>query len=583
MIIRPVFQLLLLMFCTLGVYYPTIFAPFNSLDDQLLVNQLLNQHGFELSRHFSPGGTYDYFRPLLTLSFELDKYVGGLQETFMHFVNVLLHSINVLLVYLLALRFCKLDQQKAGWIPFTAAALFAVHPINSEAVNWIMGRTDILAGVFVFLSLIFLIRAFEKQSNLWLIGSALTFFLGALCKETALFMIPGACFLLLCHAEPHLRSWRGRWMTPAYYGIAILGYFSLRWNAFQVDRGVEFTNKVVSNVVETATQPALAAQSETATLFDLVTTLLKASGFYFTKLLQPLPLNFAIHRIESYYIVPGVILLLLLVWLAWRRKLVGWIMIVSASIAVSALFVVLTGLAWTPLAERYMYIPCGVLMVGLVSGSAMRLRKMAIERLGMLIVTLLIFLSGWVTANRNIVWQDNLTLYQDTVQKAPGFAPAVNELAVALRARNRHEEANQLLSSNQMPVSDNAMINKAVYYWEQGDYPAARDHLIQLLKVAPDNQKTRILEKLVDITTQYSNDIDNEALKQNGYRDILGWLERITAISTTGFNYYRIGRVHLVLGDKESAQTAFARAAELFPEDSLYKKPAEKLARDLAK
>jgi tetratricopeptide (TPR) repeat protein len=78
-------------------------------------------------------------------------------------------------------------------------------------------------------------------------------------------------------------------------------------------------------------------------------------------------------------------------------------------------------------------------------------------------------------------------------------------------------------------------------------------------------------------------DIDNDTLKQNGYMDILGWLERITAISTTGFNYYRIGRVNLILGDKNAAQKAFAKAAELFPEDSLYKKPAEKLARDLAK
>ena len=86
--VKPFYQILLLIFCTLGIYYPTIFAPLNSLDDQLLVNNLLNQEGFQLSRHFSPGGVYDYFRPLLTLSFELDRTVGGLQEPFMHFVNI---------------------------------------------------------------------------------------------------------------------------------------------------------------------------------------------------------------------------------------------------------------------------------------------------------------------------------------------------------------------------------------------------------------------------------------------------------------------------------------------------------------
>ena len=223
--IKPVYQLLLLIFVVLGVYYPTLFAPYNSLDDQLLVNQLLNQKGFSFARHFSPGGTYDYFRPLLTLTFEVDKYLGGLEETFMHFVNVLLHTLNVVLIYLLTRRLCFFVEREPDWIPFLAASLFALHPINAEAVNWIMGRTDIMAGSFVFLTLIFLLRSFEKRNLFWAAGSAVTLLLGTLCKETALFMVPGACFLLICRPVSGPDSWRLRWLIPGFYGVAVASYF----------------------------------------------------------------------------------------------------------------------------------------------------------------------------------------------------------------------------------------------------------------------------------------------------------------------------------------------------------------------
>lgn len=105
--LSPFYQCLLLVFVTLGVYYPTLFVPYNSLDDLVFVNHLLNQQGFSWLRHFSPGGTYDYYRPLLTLTFEIDKYVGGLHEPFMHLVNVLVHLVNVLLIWLIARRFGK--------------------------------------------------------------------------------------------------------------------------------------------------------------------------------------------------------------------------------------------------------------------------------------------------------------------------------------------------------------------------------------------------------------------------------------------------------------------------------------------
>jgi hypothetical protein len=445
------YQFLLLVFVTLGVYYPTLFAPYNSLDDQVFVNHLLNQQGFSWTRHFSPGGTTDYYRPLLTLTFEIDKYVGGLQETFMHLVNVLVHLLNVILIWLVARRFGAFIQRPSEWLPLLAALLFALHPINTEAVNWIAGRADLLAGAFVFFSLYALLEFIDRRSLLWGTASAIALLGGALCKETALFLVPGACFLLFCRPEQGRSAWPLRWVLPALYGVSVSTYFGLRWGAFHTDRGLMHTAKLAAQVVGTEVptgEGAQAAALDPFPWFDAVTVALKASGFYALKLFQPLPLNFAIHRLDAFYIIPGIALVVALLVFVCRRQLVGWLFLVSASIAVSALFVLFTQLAWTPVAERYMYIPCGPFVIGLVYAVGARLTLLARPRATIVLVSLLLGVGGWMTVSRNMVWQDNLTLYQDAVRQSPDFAPAKNQLALALKAHHRQDEADEILASN---------------------------------------------------------------------------------------------------------------------------------------
>lgn len=582
--LSPFYQFLLLVFVTLGVYYPTLFAPYNSLDDQVFVNHLLNQQGFSWLRHFSPGGTYDYYRPLLTLTFEIDKYVGGLQETFMHLVNVLVHLLNVILIWLIARRFGEFIQRPSEWLPLLAALLFALHPINTEAVNWIAGRTDLLAGTFVFISLYALLEFIDRRSLLWGAVGAIALLGGALCKETALFFVPGACFLLLCRPEKGRPAWPLRWVLPTLYGVAVSTYFCLRWGAFHADRGLAYTAKLVEQTVGMVVSTGEGAQSAAFVpfpWFDAVTVVLKVSGFYALKLFQPLPLNFAINRLDAFYIIPGIALVVVLIVFACRRQLVDWLFLVSASIAISALFVVFTTLAWTPVAERYMYVPCGPFVIGLVYAFAARLTLPAWQRVAIVLVFLLLGVGGWVTASRNIVWQDNLTLYQDAVRQSPDFAPAKNQLALALIAHNRHDEANEILASNKMSAEKIATLNVAAALWDQGDYAAARGYLLQRLADNPGDRETQILNMLVRMTSEYLNGVTDETLKRNGYKDILVWLERLKDLSATGFNYYRIGRIQLLLEDEVAAQHAFAEAAKRFPSDSIYKEPATKLATDL--
>jgi hypothetical protein len=86
-----------------------------------------------------PDLSVPYFRPLVTLAFLADTRVWGLSASGFHLTNVVLHAATTLLVFGIARRLLP-----AG--AFAAAALFALHPCHLEAVAWVSGRTDLLAG-----------------------------------------------------------------------------------------------------------------------------------------------------------------------------------------------------------------------------------------------------------------------------------------------------------------------------------------------------------------------------------------------------------------------------------------------------
>src|SRR5690242_10177233 len=75
----------------------------------------------------------------------------------MHLENVLFHLLNVLLLFAVARRYAPEQEGRPPLLALTAALLFALHPINAEAVNWISGRSDLIACFFVLLSA-FLLR-----------------------------------------------------------------------------------------------------------------------------------------------------------------------------------------------------------------------------------------------------------------------------------------------------------------------------------------------------------------------------------------------------------------------------------------
>ena len=141
---------LLLVVLVLSLYAQTNHFSFLNYDDGMYVIQ--NPHvraglTFETFR-WAITSTYANWHPLTWMSHALDYQLFGLNAGGHHFVSVLFHALNVILLFgLLARATGRLGPS------FVAAALFAVHPLNVESVAWISERKNVLSTTFLLLSL----------------------------------------------------------------------------------------------------------------------------------------------------------------------------------------------------------------------------------------------------------------------------------------------------------------------------------------------------------------------------------------------------------------------------------------------
>ena len=124
-----------------------------------------------------------YWRPATLLSYALELRLWGISPWGFHLTNILLHTANTLLLYLLLKRF-----RPEGPLPWTASLLFLLHPAHGENISWISGRTDLLAFLFLALSLLFRLEYEERKRGLSI--SLLFFTLALLSKEAALLFLP---------------------------------------------------------------------------------------------------------------------------------------------------------------------------------------------------------------------------------------------------------------------------------------------------------------------------------------------------------------------------------------------------------
>ena len=142
----------LLIAITWMVYGQTLNYDFVNYDDNTYVYANPHVvHGLTFSGVVWPFAHFDFdnWLPLTTISHMIDCQIFGLKPAGHHFINLLLHTVGAILLFL------AIDRMTGSlWASAFVAAIFAIHPLHVESVVWVAERKDVLSGVFFMLTLL---------------------------------------------------------------------------------------------------------------------------------------------------------------------------------------------------------------------------------------------------------------------------------------------------------------------------------------------------------------------------------------------------------------------------------------------
>lgn len=592
------YHVLLICIAVLAVYYPTLYAEVCLLDDQGMISTLFNIQDFDIKRLFFPGSAGGgYYRPFIGLSFYFDRFAWLLSPEIMHFENILLHLLNSLLVFGICSHL-SIQLSNPPAIPLLTALFFALHPVNSESVNWISGRTDLLAGFFVLSAAFILVR--YNRNTLILLPAVFLVILGALAKETALAFLPGIFFLfrgvraggvLLKDDPTSSRTIKvvaagtiiSLFSAIAFYNfiavvviaIATLLLIAQQRGAFNknipgINVQLFFLSTLLSGcflfwgfrrLAYTSDMPRIASALKLMTA-DVNTTLqffLGAMGYYLKKMIWPLPLDFTILEIDPLYSLFGILLLFLSVYLLLHSSVVSGLFLASFCMLIPALPLSIGKIAWTPYAERYVYLGLPFLLIAITSliSPVIKIRLVfSIILLGLVVFTI-------NTVQRNFVWQKNLTLFADVVEKNPNFKPGRGLYMVALYNQKLFDKAaEQYYAAQTLPsviYDEEFDLIMASMLAEQKKFQEA-----EMIYMTAFNKTKGKNPKVVNTIISFYLAENSRALtaveKGKAVNKILAYLVILRNIDKSSTGLYRAGQVYLAIDKKDQARAAFEEA-----------------------
>jgi len=219
----------------LGILFLSVAIYFRALTGTAIIDDylLLNGYGINspsLLHCFTQPFLGHYFRPLVSLSFYLDRAIAGGTPFFSHQVNILIHLLTTA-----ALIGLLLKAFRSRKIALLGGLLFALQPAQVSAVAWIGGRTDSLCELFVALfawALVAAVRAQGKPRTLYLTASAVAYAAALLTKEQTLALLPLVPLAFACFGDKESSQKRGAgwWATLPFAALSLV--YTAVWMLF---------------------------------------------------------------------------------------------------------------------------------------------------------------------------------------------------------------------------------------------------------------------------------------------------------------------------------------------------------------
>jgi len=386
-----------LVIACLGVYALSVSNGFVFFDDDkaILFNTTLNNPS--LAKFFS-GQNLGMYAPITWIAYGVGQALSGKEAWGYHALGLVLHLMNSLMVWHMLRRLTGLN-----WAAWLVALLFAVHPMQVEAVSWAAALSTVLFTTFYLTSILTYLRYTDSNASSWLAASLGAFLLAVLSKSAAV-TLPLVLLAIDFYKNEKLTG--KNWLSKIPFLLISL-FFGVYTFVTREREGHDI-------------EQMSAAFSFVDRFFMVSQTLL----FYPVKLLIPLGFSISYPFVKmdglwpwTYYAAPLVLAGTGLA--AWRFARHDKNVLLGLSLYLLPLLVMLpyrTVGSFELRSDRYVYFSCiGLFFLGAVFLD--RLKLTIPLRLGIPLALALVF--GFLAHQQTAVWKDGEALFNNCVEKTP--------------------------------------------------------------------------------------------------------------------------------------------------------------------
>ena len=552
-------------------------------------------------------------RPVVSLSLALNYAIGGLNVRGYHVFNLAVHLLSALVLFaivrrtLRSPRFAGRWERAAPWLGAATAMFWMLHPLQTEAVTYVIQRTELLMGLFYLLTLYCAIRGFAVSGT----GgdgspdpSGQAARAGPSRRRWTWFAAAVAACALGMGSKEVMAS--APLMVLLYDRAFVSGSFriSLRRHA-ALYAGLAATWLILGAIVWTGPRNQTVGFSLGFHARDYLLTQAGVIVHYLRLSLWPHPLVICYsdwpRATRLVDVLPQALLVLGLlaatVWSLWRYPAAGfpgaWFFLILAP--TSSIVPIVTEVT----AERRMHLPlAAVVALAVVGGyqllaaacrrAAMRPRTPAFIGLGALTVAAVVF--GVLTAARNRDYHSELAIWNDAVAKRPGSAEAASARGCAYNALGDYDRAiaDFTRAIELKPDYAVAYNNRGSAYAALGRYDRSVADCSRAIELKPDypdayynrgctykalgryDLAAADFARAIELQPDYSDAWNNRGNARSALGDPEGALADFTKAVELKPDfadaYYNRGCTYKALGRYDLAIADFTRAIELKPD-----------------
>lgn len=573
---RASFHIFLITIFGFLAYSNTFSAPFVFDDFAYIVeNPVIKEFDYFLE----PSKVEDAELSRIVLHTRKPRYVGfltfwanyrlhGLNVTGYHVVNLAIHLMNSIVLYMLVLvtfrtRFLKTSalSKQARYIALFSALLFVSHPIQTQAVTYITQRFTSLATLFYLLSLLSYVSSRLSGAS---IRRYALYALSLVSAVLAMLTKQNAFTLPLAIALYEVMFFEGRFRRRAVRVFPFfLAMFIIPLSLMDIDRPL---GEVLEDASRAPAQPALPRWKYLVVQFRVIVT-------YLRLLLLPVNQNldydyfrysplFMFQAFLSFLFLSALFLSAVYLFRRFRHS-ASWTRIIAFGI--SWFFLTLSVESsiipiYNLIFEHRVYLPSAWVFVAAVTGAVALIGRLKTGTLRITVVSavvLLPFVFSVATYARNSVWKSRVSLWEDTARKSGQKARPLINLGIAYIEEGEPEKAIPVLTRvlDITPKSAKVWYHLGSAFRGAGQPRKAIQHYMTAIRLNPDHKDAHYYLAL----TYYSVNLLDEAIKH--YRIALDLKPDDPVVHTD------MGNAYAAMGLIDRAMKHYLEALRLKPDD----------------